>query len=77
MTSIKKLTAIDSLAAEQYKELVINTLARVLVFNAKRGGEIGGMTTEDYSQILESGNQGEFGPSELENKLSSRYTSII
>lgn len=53
MATIKKLSTKEKLNEKEYKELVNVTLARVLVFNAKRGGEIGRMQTDDYENVLE------------------------
>lgn len=69
---IKKLTSTKTPTSDDYKELVTAVLARIIIFNAKRGGEAGKMLLENYHNPLPCDNREEFSLTSLETKLSSR-----
>lgn len=54
-----------------YRDLAHHLLARIIVFNAKRGGEAGRMTIEDFRRKL-TPQTGDFGLTALELKLCER-----
>lgn len=55
----------------EYRSMCHNTLARVILFNAKRGGEAGRMTIEDYKSELSTETEG-FELTPFEVKLCER-----
>lgn len=59
------------MSSDDYKQLVMVVLARIILFNAKRGGEAGRMLLENFQTPLNAP-EDDFGLSALEKKLTSR-----
>lgn len=78
---LSKLTDLmkRQMTSEVYAELVTCVLCRVILFNAKRGGEAGRMLVDDFqSRVVEKPNNVEqFNLSPLELKLSERCSNIL
>lgn len=71
VTKIKMLISKPTIAVEDYKDLVTAVLSRVILFNAKRGGEAGRMLIANYQTPQEASKEN-FGLTKLEKKLTSR-----
>lgn len=65
------------MSEENYKELVTVVLSRIILFNAKRGGEAGRMSITNYRRPLETETGNDYGLNELEKKLTGRYDKIL
>jgi hypothetical protein len=62
-----------NITRDVYEDLVVCVLARIILFNAKRGGETGRMLINDFNNIIETPNKHkEFNLSPLEIQLSTR-----
>lgn len=71
VAKIRMLIGKKTATLDDYKDLVTAVLSRVILFNAKRGGEAGKMLLDNYNNSQE-GPQDDFGLTELEQKLTSR-----
>lgn len=71
MSTVTKIASL-----KDYRDLCHHTLARVILFNAKRGGEAGRMTLSDYENPI-SAQTADFDLSEFEEKLCERYAFAL
>lgn len=65
-----------AITEQDYKDLICVVLARIIVFNAKRGGEAGRMLVSSFHSPLKI-DRNDFGLSELEKRLTTRYENGI
>lgn len=64
------------LDAASYRHLLPHLLARIMLFNAKRGGEIGRMTIENLEGLQEDFETADLAPSEVEKTLFKRCVAL-
>lgn len=70
---VKTLVQRKPRTKSEFIELVNLVLSRVIMFNAKRGGEAGKMTIHNYRNPMVPDAREDFDLSKLESKLCDRY----
>lgn len=62
---------------KEFRNMVNLLLSRVIMFNAKRGGEASRMTISNYNNPANTDARDEFGLSAFEKKLCDRYVVLL
>lgn len=71
---LHRVNVLMVISAEEFQRLNNLVLSRILLFNAKRAGELGRMTVQDYknSEVVDNQSVAELVLSDLEKRLCHR-----
>lgn len=77
MDATKNLVERNPRSLAEYRKLVNLCLSRLIMFNAKRGGEASRMTLDDYENRKKEEVRKDFNLTPLEEKMMERYVNFV